>query len=362
MMINDLSARLRTYQTKLTAAVSKVIEGGWLLLGPEVGYFEKSFAEYNGARHCVSLANGTDAIELALRSFGIGQSDRVATVANAGAYTTTALMAIGAEPFYLDVQLDSRHVTLAEVLRAIDAGVEAVVVTHLYGLAVQDIEHIAAVCRHRNVSLLEDCAQAHGARVGSHRVGTFGDAASFSFYPTKNLGALGDGGAVVTNSTEIAERVKSLRQYGWSSKYHIEMAGACNSRLDEIQAAILSVFLPDLDAANAKRRAIATRYSQLLRNPKVMVPALYGEEYVAHLYTVRVQGREALRAHLKSHDIGTDIHYPIPDYRQPVFRDRYCGLTLPNTEQLAKEILTLPLYPEMTNKEVDKVIERVNVW
>ena len=362
LQINNIGLRLEKNRSRIDMVVDRVLSRGWFVLGPEVQTFENAFAEYLNISHCVSCANGTDAIELALRSFGVGRGDQVATAANAGAYTTTALMAIGAEPYYVDVDLDSRNVTLTEVARAIDAGVEAVVVTHLYGLAVPEIEEIAALCRQRNVPLLEDCAQAHGAKLGNRCVGTFGDAASFSFYPTKNLGALGDGGAVVTNDHEISERVRRLRQYGWSSKYQVEMAGARNSRLDELQAAILSVFLPDLDAANARRRTIATRYSLSIHHPKVMVPAVHGEEYVAHLYVVRVKDREALREHLRSHDVATDIHYPIPDYRQPVFGDKYSGLTLPNTEQLANENLTLPLYPEMTDEEVDKVIALVNVW
>lgn len=362
MLINDLSGRICAYQDQLKIASSKVIDSGWLVLGPQVKQFEEAFAHYLGAAYCVSLANGTDAIELAFRSFGIVQGDLVATVANAGAYTTTALLAIGAEPFYVDVDLESRNITLPVIEQAIDAGVRAVVVTHLYGLAVPEIQEIAALCKSRNVPLLEDCAQAHGAKVGNQRVGIFGNAASFSFYPTKNLGALGDGGAVVTSDPEIQARVHSLRQYGWSSKYRIEMPGARNSRLDEIQAAFLSIFLPDLDAANARRRAIATQYSHLICHPKVKVLAIHGEEFVAHLYVVRVEGRDALRKHLKSYDIATDVHYPIPDYRQPVFGDRYDTLRLPNTETLTKEIMSLPCYPEMTDADVSRVVDAVNSW
>lgn len=362
MLINDLSERLRAHQSQLKAAANRVIDSGWLVLGPNVKQFEQAFAQYLGAAYCVSLANGTDAIELALKALGVDRGDRVATVANAGMYTSTALLAIGAEPFYMDVDIDSRNVTLHEVRGAIDAGVKAVVVTHLYGLAVPEIREIAALCKSRNVGLLEDCAQAHGAKVAEQRVGTFGDAASFSFYPTKNLGALGDGGAVVTNNPEIAEEVSRLRQYGWTSKYKVELAGARNSRLDEMQAAILSVFLPDLDIANERRRAIATHYSQAIRHPDVQVPATHGDDYVAHLYVIRTARRDALRAHLQACDIGTDVHYPIPDYRQPVFGDRFANIHLPNTECLSDEILTLPCYPEMTNMQVEQVIDAVNRW
>jgi len=362
MLLNDLSAHIHGYEVQLKAAVGAVIDGGWLVLGPHVRQFEKAFAQYVGAAHCVSLANGTDAIELALNALGVHRDDRVATTANAGMYTSTALLAIGAEPIYMDVDIDSRNVSLSEVHRAIDVGAKAVVVTHLYGLAVPEIQDIAVLCKKRNVRLLEDCAQAHGARVAGRCVGTFGDAASFSFYPTKNLGALGDGGALVTNNPIIAEQVLRLRQYGWTSKYQVEIAGARNSRLDEMQAAILSVFLPDLDTKNERRRAVASRYSQLIRHPDVQVPTVYGEDYVAHLYVIRTPRRNALRAHLQASDIGTDIHYPIPDYRQPIFADRYANIRLPNTERLSAEILTLPCYPEMTDTQVGKVIATVNAW
>jgi dTDP-3-amino-2,3,6-trideoxy-4-keto-D-glucose/dTDP-3-amino-3,4,6-trideoxy-alpha-D-glucose/dTDP-2,6-dideoxy-D-kanosamine transaminase len=362
MLINDLSARIQRHQALLKAAVGEVIDGGWLVLGPNVKRFENAFAQYLGAQHCVSLANGTDAIELALKALGVNRGDLVATVANAGMYTTTALLAIGADPFYMDVDINSKNVTLNEVRRAIGAGVKAVVVTHLYGLAVSEIREIADLCKNQNVRLLEDCAQAHGARVDDCCVGTFGDAASFSFYPTKNLGALGDGGALVTNNPEIAEKVSRLRQYGWTSKYNVEFEGARNSRLDEIQAAILSVFLPDLDSANERRRDIATRYSQAICHPDVQVPAVNYDNYVAHLYVIRTARRDNLREHLKGREIGTDIHYPVPDYRQPVFADRYASISLPNTECLSEDVLTLPCYPEMTNAQVGQVIEAVNTW
>jgi|JI6StandDraft_1071083.scaffolds.fasta_scaffold03422_12 aminotransferase EvaB len=362
MLINDISTRIDSHRSRIKAAVESVIDGGWVVLGPEVKRFEASFAEYLGAGYCVSVANGTDAIELALRAMGVGTGDRIATVANAGMYTTTAVLSIGAEPVFLDVDLETRNVTLAEIERGITAGIKAVVVTHLYGLAVPEIQQIATLCVQEGVLLLEDCAQAHGARINGKNVGTFGNAASFSFYPTKNLGALGDGGAVVSNSAEIAERVSRLRQYGWTTKYKVDFAGARNSRLDEIQAAILLVFLPYLDAANARRREIAARYCAMIDHSDVVVPSVNGAGYVGHLYVVRSARRDALRVHLRSLDIATDVHYPIPDYRQPVFGARFANVILRETERLANEVLTLPCYPEMTDDEIDQVITAVNVW
>jgi dTDP-4-amino-4,6-dideoxygalactose transaminase len=360
--INNLSARIAKHQTQIKASIDRVIASGWLVLGPEVRQFEQSFAAFIGASHCVSLANGTDAIELALKAMAIGPGDRVATVANAGMYTTTALLAIGADPYFIDVGLNTRGAMLAEVVRSVKAGVKAVVVTHLYGLATPEIALIAEYCAQNGILLLEDCAQAHGAKVNGKRVGTFGDAASFSFYPTKNLGALGDGGAVVTNNPKIAERLGGLRQYGWTTKYKVELAGARNSRLDEMQAAILSDFLPYLDEANTRRREIAARYSRLIDHPCVTVVQPGGVDYVAHLYVLRSQQRDALREHLRARKIASDIHYPIPDYRQPVFGERFADIFLPNTERLANEVLTLPCYPEMNDEEIDYVITAVNGW
>jgi len=360
--INDLSARIAQYQTQIKAAVNRVVDSGWLVLGPEIKGFEAAFAAYLEASECISVANGTDAIELGLKAMGVAAGDLVATVANASMYTTTALLAIGAEPFFMDVDLDSRCATLAEVQRALDGGVKAVVVTHLYGLGAPDIGAIAALCAQHGVPLFEDCAQAHGAIVDGKRVGTFGAASSFSFYPTKNLGALGDGGAVVTSDSDIAQRMRALRQYGWSDKYTVQVAGARNSRLDEMQAAILSAFLPDLDASNARRLAIAERYSAGLKHPDVQVPNASGTSYVAHLYVVRSASRDALRAHLRQAGIASDVHYPIPDHRQPVFGERFASVRLENTERLATEILTLPCYPEMSDADVDRVIAAVNGW
>ena len=362
MQINDLSARISNHQQAIKNAVERCINSGWLVLGPEVKQFEKFFASYLGSTHCVSVANGTDAIELALRALSVKSEDYVATVANAGMYTSTALQAIGAKPFFMDVDLASRNATLAEVKRALAAGVKAVVVTHLYGLAVAEIETIAEACAQAGIPLLEDCAQAHGAMVKGKRVGTFGDAASFSFYPTKNLGALGDGGAVVTSNPTVAAKVERLRQYGWTAKYQVEVAGARNSRLDEIQAAVLSAFLPNLDELNARRREIATQYSTQIKHPDVVLPSYEGEEYVAHLYVLRSAHRDALRKHLRDQDIAADVHYPIPDHHQPVIACRFDTLKLENTERLSREILTLPCYPEMTEAQISQVINAVNSW
>lgn len=361
--INDLSARIAKHKEQIKASINRVIDSGWLVLGPEVKEFEQTFAAFLGAHFCISLANGTDAIELALKSMGIGRGDLVATAANAGSYTTTAILAIGAQPVYMDVDLNTHCVTLQETIKAIKAGATAIVVTHLYGLAAPEITSIAEYCAQKNVFLLEDCAQAHGAQINGKRVGTFGHTASFSFYPTKNLGALGDGGAVVTNDPKLAEKIRSLRQYGWRTKYEIDTPHARNSRLDEMQAAILLSFLPQLDEANARRRAIASCYSNLINHVDVITPSKGELDYVAHLYVVRCKkNRDKLSEHLHKLNIASAIHYPIPDYRQPIFSEQFANIHLQNTEQLMNEILTLPCYPEMRDEEVRYVIDAVNGW
>jgi len=359
MQINDLAAHLRHLQPRLARAIDRVVQRGWFVLGPEVSAFEDAFAEYLGVGFCRTVANGTDALELALRAAGVVAGDRVATVANAGMYSTTALLAIGGNPCYVDVDRDTQLIDARQVEGALHSGVKAVIVTHLYGRAA-DIELIARFCRDAKVKLVEDCAQAHGAKVGDRRVGSFGDLSCFSFYPTKNLGALGDGGAVVTNDGALAQTVGQLRQYGWTSKYTVSVAGARNSRLDELQAAILSELLPLLDGWNRRRREIALRYSDRIAHPDLSLPNVDGDGYVAHLYVVRCVRRDLLRQHLSSHGIGSDVHYPVPDHRQPVFADSLGHVVLPNTEALCAEVLTLPCYPEMTDDDVQRVIAAVN--
>lgn len=362
MQINNLSDRIAKSRSAIDAAIARVLDRAWLVLGPEVKDFEKSFAAYVGVEHCVTVANGTDALELALRALGVQAGDQVATVANAGMYTTTALLSIGAEPVFMDVDIATRVVLPLEIERIIQLGVKVVVVTHLYGQAIPGITEIASRCRTAGVALLEDCAQAHGAKICGKQVGSFGDAGCFSFYPTKNLGALGDGGAVVSNSSALAEKIACLRQYGWTTKYETQLAGARNSRLDEIQAAILSVFLPQLDAWNARRKAIALAYVDRITNPQIRLPKIVGEDYVAHLFVVTSSERDALRNYLRQYDISTDIHYPIPDYRQPIFKNRYSNIFLASTEILSREVLTLPCYPEMSDAEVEHVINTINSW
>jgi dTDP-4-amino-4,6-dideoxygalactose transaminase len=300
-----------------------------------------------------------------MRAAGVGAGDSVVLAANTGMYSTGAAISTGAHPVFADVDGVHGLLTAPSVERAIDgvaATPKAVVVTHLHGrLAAMD--SIAALCRERGIMLVEDCAQAHGAAgVDGRKAGAYGDLATFSFYPTKNLGAVGDGGAVVCRDEALATRVRRLRQYGWSRKYVNEIAHGRNSRLDELQAALLDLFLPDLDARNSRRRDIANRYSTSIRHPGIRVPAAAGDGYVAHLYVVQCAQREALAAHLSALGVATDVHYPVPDHRQPVHGTRFDGVSLPETERLCREVLTLPCFPELEDDEIERVIAACNTW
>ena len=342
----------------LKEAAHRVIDSSWYVMGREVEAFEREFAASCGTAHCVGVANGTDALELALRAVGVSPGDRVVTVANAGYYATTAIRAIGAHPVFVDV--GDRLVMTAATCAPALPGARAVVVTHLYG-RMAPVDEIVALAHAAKVAVIEDCAQAHGAELDGRRAGSIGSAGCFSFYPTKNLGALGDGGAIVTADADLDERLRSLRQYGWGAKYKVEHAGGCNSRLDEMQAAFLRTKLPRLASWNAARVSIARRYREGLRDVPLLVPAWDGAEYVAHLFVVRCHDRDALRSHLASTGIGSDVHYPVPDHAQPAEAGRH-AFDLPRTRAASDEVLTLPCFPGMTGDEVDRVIAAVRNW
>ncbi len=360
--VNDLSRHMLGVGPEISKAASRVIESGWFVLGEECKSFEQAFARYCGVARCIGVGNGTDALEIAFRALQVGRGAQVAMVANAGYYGMTALAAIGAEPVYLDVDRKNFLMDVTALEGALErGGIDCILVTHLYGL-LHDMQAICRLAERANVPVLEDCAQAHGAERGGRKAGSFGAAACFSFFPTKNLGALGDGGAVVTNDAALADRAAKLRQYGWDRKYSVVMEGGRNSRLDEMQAAILSAKLPHLDSWNARRREIANRYSAGIKHGRISLPPLRGKEYVGHLFVVRSENRDRLAQHLNSLGIGTDIHYPIPDHLQPVMAHKDRGVNLPVTESLSREVLTLPCFPEMTDAEIDRVIAAVNEW
>jgi dTDP-3-amino-2,3,6-trideoxy-4-keto-D-glucose/dTDP-3-amino-3,4,6-trideoxy-alpha-D-glucose/dTDP-2,6-dideoxy-D-kanosamine transaminase len=355
--VNALDRAVTAERELLQAAVDRVLDSGWFVLGPETESFERELAAFVGVTDCVGVGNGTDALELALIAVGVGTGDAVLTVANAGMYATTATRKIGARPLFVDVDPDDLLVDVDALRGALDRAsgeVRAVVVTHLYGQLV-DVAPIVEICAPLGIPVVEDCAQAVGTRRGGRSAGSSGTLGTFSFYPTKNLGALGDGGAIVTDDSELAVRVRQLRQYGWDRKYHSVTGGGRNSRLDEIQAAVLRARLPGTLDGNAVRRSILARYRDALpAGPRRLVMRRLDESHSGHLAVLRTPTRDADRAHLAAAGIGTDIHYPVPDHRQPALAD-LPSVALPVTEAAADQVLTLPCFPQLTEDEVEQI-------
>jgi aminotransferase EvaB len=352
--LNDLGRQTDALRAPIRAAVDNAVAGGRYLFGPQVGAFEQEFAVYCGVPHCVSVANGTDALELALRALGCGPGSEVVTVANAGMYGSVAILLTGARPVFADIDPATMTMAPEALAGCLGERTGAVIVTHLYG-GLADIEALCAIARRRNIPLVEDCAQAHGAERGGGRAGAFGDIGCFSFYPTKNLGALGDAGALVTRNDDLAATLRELRQYGWTSKYHAARPFGRNSRMDEIQAAVLRVKLPHLDRWNERRRAIVQRYRAAAQG-LLAFPDASGCDHVAHLCVARSPARDRLRHHLERDGIATEIHYPVPDHQQAALREVLPRTySLPATEQAAGEILTLPCFPELSEDDMAHV-------
>jgi dTDP-4-amino-4,6-dideoxygalactose transaminase len=342
-----------------TKIASQVISSNQHILGKNVIDFENNFAKYLEINHCLGVANGSDALVIALRAIGIKANDEVATVANAGFYTCAALNQIGAKPIFIDIEAKTLQMDPEDLKAKIsNSNIKAVVATHLFG-QVAPIQEIVNICKKKSIKVIEDCAQAHGAQVNDQKVGTFGDIATFSFYPTKNLGAIGDGGAVVTNNQDLANKITSLRQYGWSEKYHVDNPFGMNSRLDEIQAAFLSEKLTKLDVWNKERISIANKYFSEFENnkTKLLEGTLSG---VVHLFVIIVDNRTELISHLSKNNVQYGIHYPIADHRQKVFKGKFENLTLPVTEDFVEKIISLPVYPGMSSDKIHHVIEVIN--
>jgi len=358
LLINDLSRHNQPIRKQLNASINRVMNSGWFVLGPEVKAFEMEFADYCGVKHCTTVANGTDALELSLRALGIKAGDKVITVANAGMYSTTAINLIGAQPVYIDVCSETMNIDLSLLKKALASDIKAIIVTHLYGRMV-DVASVMAMLDEYAIPVVEDCAQAHGAIHNGKRSGSVGNIACFSFYPTKNLGALGDGGAVVTNDDALNGRLVMLRQYGWKNKYCVSESLGRNSRLDELQAAVLRQKLPYLDGWNDRRRAIARIYSEKLGDVRGINIEAIDSSYVAHLYVIRLRNRDGLKMTLAANGIASDIHFPLPDYRQACMLDKCPDMYLSVTEKCSLDVLTLPCFPELTDDEVNRVVDTV---
>jgi aminotransferase EvaB len=336
---------------EVAQAIERVARSGWYLLGEETASFERELAEYLGVDEVVAVASGTDALQLALTALAV-PGQEILTAANAGGYATLAARRCGLTVRFADVDEDDLLLTPAGVESALTPRTSVVVVTHLYGKMAR-VQEICEVCRARGVRVLEDCAQAVGAQADGALAGAVGDAAAFSFYPTKNLGALGDGGAVATSEEGLAARLRRLRQYGWGSKYEIAEDHGWNSRVDEIQAAVLRTRLPHLDELNRRRREIARRYAEALADTPLRMVHGDGEDYVAHLAVLRTRHRRQLVAELGIRGVATAVHYPRPDHKQSVLRA--ASARLPVTEKACEEVLSLPCFPEMEDGEVDSV-------
>lgn len=355
-------AAYRASRARVDRAVARVLASGRYVLGPEVEAFEREFAAYIGCRHAVGTGSGTDALVLALRALGLPPGTLVATVSHTAVATVAAIELAGLTPLLLDIDPATYTLAPAALERAFGGSrrIGAVIAVHLYGQAV-DLDALAPLTRRYGAALIEDGAQSHGATLGAWRLGSIGDLACFSFYPTKNLGAVGDGGAVLTNHNNLATRLRELREYGWRERY-ISAAPGMNTRLDPIQAAVLRVKLPGLDRANARRAAIAARYDRGLAKSGLSLPMRRaGATHVFHQYVVRTPRRDALRTALDRAGIGTAIHYPVPVHLQPAYRGRVAldpgGLG--ESERAAREVLSLPMFPELAAADVARVIAAV---
>jgi len=355
----DPRAGYLVQRAEIDAAIQRVLGSGQYILGPEAEAFERDFAEWLGIGHGIGTGSGTDAIELALRACGIGRGDLVFTVSHTAVATVAAIERAGAVPVLVDIEPGGFTMdpsALEAALRQLPQGRPAAVLpVHLYGEPV-DLAAVMELARGHGLRVIEDCAQSHGALYRGRPAGTFGDFACFSFYPTKNLGALGDAGMVVTGDAILAAKAREIREYGWRDRY-ISAVPGINTRLDPIQAAILRVKLPRLRADNARRQAIALRYDEVLTELPIELPRRHAERtHVFHQYVVRAPVRDRLREHLRAVRIGTGVHYPAPVHLQPAYRKiavSPSGLT--ETERCGGEILSLPMYPQLENAAIERV-------
>ncbi len=349
-------AQYLAYKDEIDLAIQRVLSGGQFILGENVCALEQEFAEYIGSQHVVGVGNGTDALCLAMRAMGLGSGDEVIAPSHTATATVAAIAMVGATPVLVDV--DPIHHTLdpLSVSQAITPKTKGIVVVHIYGQPA-DMDRIINIVRQNKLKLIEDCAQAPGAIYNNRQVGNIGDVGCFSFYPTKNLGALGDGGAISTSDSSLADQLKKLRQYGWGEN-KVSQYFSCNSRLDELQAAVLRVKLKYLGADNAKRVALARRYDEKLNGlPLELAHRRPNCSHVYHLYVIEVEHRDALVAHLKSRGIIAGIHYPVPIHLMPAYANGAKSRpALPHTERIAKRVVSLPMYPGLTESDQNQVV------
>lgn len=353
--LNDLSRWRDGEIEDLLSAFRSVLKSGSFMLGRLTHELEHEIARISGQQSAVAVANGTDALYLALKAIDVDDNWTVLNVANAGGYTTHAALRCGARVNFVDVDLETAQMSVDSLRKSLRLvkGPKVVVVTHLYGL-MADIEAIAAACREFDARLVEDCAQATGATRGENLAGSFGDAATFSFYPTKNLAALGDAGAVALSSEEKVQKVRELSQYGWSERYKISRSGGVNSRIDELQSAVILARIQNLESENQIRRGIVQNYAQVLPSTRKFIWT-DDASYVGHLAVMRSESRDSDIEKLRRDGVQCGVHYPVPDHLQPAWVSRFPNLGLPNTEKIVREILTVPCFPRLSSEEIRHV-------
>ena len=344
-------AQYLSYRHEIYSAIQRVLNSGWYVLGNEVSEFEKEFAQFNNTSHTIGVGSGTEALHIALRALDVGTDDEVITAAHTAVATASAIGLAGAIPIFLDIEPDHFTIDPELITAAITPKTKAIIPVHIYGQPC-DMDAIMEIANKNNLKVIEDCAQAHGAEYKGKRIGSIGDVGCFSFYPTKNLGAIGDGGALVTNNNQLAEKIKLIREYGWEERYVSSKEG-WNSRLDELQAAILRVKLKNLDMDNHRRRQHSEKYIELLKGLPLELPIIRDNcSHVFHLFVIKTNNRNSLKEYLQNKGVNTTIQYPVPVHRQKYFQKMHNGQPLPVTEQAAKNILSLPMYPELGENEI----------
>lgn len=347
------------HKSEILEAINRVLENGRYILGDEVKFFENEFAAYVGTKYAVGVGSGTEALHLALKAIGIKRGDEVITVSHTAVATVSAIVMSGARPVFVDIDPLTYLIDVNRIKISITRKTKAIIPVHLYGNAcnMNDINELA---KDHGLFIIEDCCQAHGTLFENRHVGAFGNIGVFSFYPTKNLGAIGDGGAIVTDDSQLDIKIRELREYGWRERY-VSYIHGWNSRLDEIQAAILRVKLKHLSYDINSRRSIALKYDDMIRNEKVKLPYVENRVFHSyHLYVIRCINRSALIQKLKSKGINTLIHYPVPVHLQPGYSKYWRGEKLEETEKIAQELISLPMYPGLEAHELYAIIETIN--
>lgn len=354
IVMNDFKSEYNFFETDIQKTITKTLKSGWYILGKNVQQFEQDFARFNDAKYCIGVANGLEALQISLMALGVGSGDEVLTVSNTAVATALAITNVGAKPVLVDVD-EYFNMDASKIEEKITKKTKAILPVHLFGQSA-DMIPILKIAKKHNLFVVEDACQSHGAAINGKKVGTFGQLGCFSFYPTKNLGGYGDGGAIITNSKTLAEKCQMIRNYGQKNRYIHELKGI-NSRLDEIQAAILSVKLRKLDQLTKRRQKIADLYRKyLLGVDQIQLPNVReGFNHVYHLFVIQAANREDLIKYLIGYIIQSQIHYPVPIHKQECYKGEFANLTLPKTEKFAKEILSLPIHPFMTEDDVKKV-------